>query len=148
MIEDIKKAYSEVDAILDNMAEQYVEKVPIELRKLFKEQKDTEYSPNIRVEVPLDEQSLMRKTVAILAMLNLDYWCESEEEKQALIQLYKTNDRIVEASIEKYGVESLFKQPKTKEEKVSDNTIKELVEVKQESFIKKILRKISSLFKK
>lgn len=146
-MEDIKKAYCEVDAILEHMEDIYVTKIPSELRQLFKEQKNDEYIPQIDWNIPLNEQNLMRKTIAILAMLNLDYWCEDEEERQQLRQLYKNNDKVLEDSVEKYGVESLFKQPEIKEDKVSD-TRTELVEVKQESFIKKILRKISTWFKK
>ena len=92
-MEDIKMAYCEVDIILGQMEEEYVNKVPSELRKLFKEQKRKDYLPEIKADVPLAEQNLMRKTIAILAMLNLNYWCEDEKEKQDLIQMYAENDR-------------------------------------------------------
>ena len=36
-MEDIKMAYCEVDIILGKMEEEYVNKVPSEIRKLFKE---------------------------------------------------------------------------------------------------------------
>ena len=42
-MEDIKMAYCEVDVILDQMEEKYVNKIPSELRKLFKEQKRKDY---------------------------------------------------------------------------------------------------------
>lgn len=149
-MEDIKMAYCEVDIILGQMEEEYVNKVPSELRKLFKEQKRMDYSPEIKAEVPLADQNLMRKTIAILAMLNLNYWCEDEKEKQDLIQMYSENDKKREAELrEKYNPDNLFKKKDIEVEEVTENTeSKELIEYKKENFFKMILRKIFSIFKK
>ncbi len=149
-MEDIKMAYCEVDIILGQMEEEYVNKVPSELRKLFKEQKRMDYSPEIKADVPLADQNLMRKTIAILAMLNLNYWCEDEKEKQDLIQMYSENDKKREAELrEKYNPDNLFKKKDIEVEEVTENTeSKELIEYKKENFFKMILRKIFSIFKK
>ena len=149
-MEDIKMAYCEVDIILGQMEEEYVNKVPSELRKLFKEQKRMDYSPEIKADVPLADQNLMRKTIAILAMLNLNYWCEDEKEKQDLIQMYSENDKKREAELrEKYNPDNVFKKKDIEVEEVTENTeSKELIEYKKENFFKMILRKIFSIFKK
>ncbi len=149
-MEDIKMAYCEVDIILGQMEEEYVNKVPSELRKLFKEQKRKDYLPEIKANVPLADQNLMRKTIAILAMLNLNYWCEDEKEKQDLIQMYSENDRKREEELrEKYNPDNLFKKKDIEVEEVTDNTeCKGLIEYKKENFFKMILRKIFSIFKK
>ena len=149
-MEDIKMAYCEVDIILGQMEEEYVNKVPTELRKLFKEQKRMDYSPEIKADVPLAEQNLMRKTIAILAMLNLNYWCEDEKEKQDLIQMYSENDKKREAELrEKYNPDNLFKKKDIEVEETTENTeSKELIEYKKENFFKMILRKIFTIFKK
>lgn len=149
-MEDIKMAYCEVDIILGQMEEEYVNKVPSELRKLFKEQKRMDYSPEIKADIPLADQNLMRKTIAILAMLNLNYWCEDEKEKQDLIQMYSENDKKREAELrEKYNPDNLFKKKDIEVEEVTENTeSKELIEYKKENFFKMILRKIFSIFKK
>lgn len=149
-MEDIKMAYCEVDIILGQMEEEYVNKVPSELRKLFKEQKRKDYLPEIKADVPLAKQNLMRKTIAILAMLNLNYWCEDEKEKQDLIQMYAENDRKREDELEeKYNPDNLFKKKDIEVEEITDSIeSKELIEYKEENFFKKILRKIFSIFKK
>lgn len=149
-MEDIKMAYCEVDIILGQMEEEYVNKVPSELRKLFKEQKRMDYSPEIKADVPLADQNLMRKTIAILAMLNLNYWCENEKEKQDLIQMYAENDKKREDELrEKYNPDNLFKKKDIEVEEVTENTDnKELTVYKKENFFKMILRKIFSIFKK
>lgn len=148
-MEDIKMAYCEVDMILGQMEEKYVNKIPSELRKLFKEQKKMDYSPKIKADVPLEEQNLMRKTIAILAMLNLNYWCEDEKEKQDLIQMYSENDRKREEELrEKYNPDNLFKKKDIEVEEIESTESKELIEYKKENFFKMILRKIFSIFKK
>lgn len=149
-MEDIKMAYCEVDIILEQMEEEYVNKVPSELRKLFKEQKRRDYLPEIKAEVPLAEQNLMRKTIAILAMLNLNYWCEDEKEKQDLIQMYSENDRKREEELrKKYNPDNLFKKKDIDVEETTENTeSKEMVEYRKKNFFKMILRKIMWLFKK
>lgn len=149
-MEDIKMAYCEVDIILEQMEEEYVNKLPSELRKLFKEQKRMDYSPEIKADIPLADQNLMRKTIAILAMLNLNYWCEDEKEKQELIRMYSENDRKREEELrEKYNPDNLFKKKDIEVEEVTENTEStELIEYKKENFFKMILRKIFSIFKK
>ena len=43
--------------------------------------------------VPLEEQEISEKTTAILAMLMLNYWCESPEQKQELTDMFNENER-------------------------------------------------------
>ena len=92
MNSDLTKAYAEVDKILSFMEIQYVEKVPRKLREVFKNEKIKDYDPDIKKDIPLNEQNLERKTYAILAMLDLNYWC-SNEEKQELMRAYSNNDK-------------------------------------------------------
>ena len=77
---NIAKAYSEVDSILEEMDKTNVEKIPIKLRKMFKEEKDAEYQKKIDINAKIQRKELEPKTLTILAMLYLNYWCESEEE--------------------------------------------------------------------
>lgn len=93
MKNDLYKAYAEVDEILSFMEDVYIDKIPKKLRELFKNERLEDYKPNINPKIPLDEQKLQKKTFSILAMLNLNYWCEDEKEKQDLIAIYAENDR-------------------------------------------------------
>ena len=96
------------------MEEKYVEKIPYKMREMFKNNRLNGYDPVIRPEKPLDEQNLQRKTFAILAMLNLNYWCEDEEERQKLIAIYAENDKKREAGLrEKYNPDNIFKKKET-----------------------------------
>ena len=150
MENELLKAYAEVDKVLSFMENKYVEKIPKKMREMFKNEKLEGYNPSINPKVPLDEQDLQRKTLSILAMLNLNYWCESEEEKQELISLYAENDRKREDELrEKYNPDNLFKKKDIEVEETTDSTeSKELIEYKKENFFKMILRKIFSIFRK
>lgn len=150
MENDILKAYAEVDKILSYMEIKYVEKIPKKMRELFKSEKLQGYEPKIEKDLPLDQQNLQRKTLAILTLLNLNYWCENQEEKQELIKAYSENDKKREKEMrEKYNPDNIFKKnnaAKEMEKVTEDVTL--LVEYKEESFIKKLLNKIKRLFKR
>lgn len=148
MENNLLKAYSEVDKILSFMEIRYVEKVPKKIREMFKNEKLQDYEPNIDKNIPLEEQQLERKTLAILAMLNLNYWCENEEEKEELIRAYSNNDKKRNEELrEKYNPDNIFKN-KNKEREVEQITeeITAIAEYKKENFIKKLLNKIKRLF--
>ncbi len=150
MENDLLKAYAEVDEILSLMENIYVEKIPKKMRELFKNEKLDGYEPKINAKIPLDEQNLQRKTLSILAMLTLNYWCKDESEKKELIALYAENDKKrAEELREKYNPDHLFKK---KEQIVEDNEIKQentqLIEYKEQNIFKKILNNILKFFKK
>lgn len=149
MESNLAKAYAEVDKILSFMEIEYIKKVPKKLRELFKREKLKNYNPNIEKNIPLNEQNLERKTYAILAMLDLHYWCNNEEEKQELLRAYSNNDKKRQEELrEKYNPDNIFKN-KTKEiEQEKEEETTTLVEYKEESFIKKIIDRIKRLFKR
>ena len=150
MENNLLKAYAEVDKILSFMEIKYVEKVPKKMREMFKNEKLQGYEPNIDKNIPLEEQQLERKTLAILAMLNLNYWCENQEEKQELLRAYSDNDKKREEELrEKYNPDNIFKN-KNKEQDAEQETdkITSVVEYKEKNLIKKLLDKIKRLFRR
>ena len=83
MVMENMLAYAEIDEILNLLEDDYRERVPKKVRDFFKEEKIKDYHPEIDIEKPLIEQNLKRETMVLLAILNLNYWCENEEEKTA-----------------------------------------------------------------
>ncbi|MBR3324909.1 MAG: hypothetical protein IKG14_02535 [Clostridia bacterium] len=151
----LARAYAEVDNILSCMETRYVDKVPKKLRDIFKYNRLKGYNPIISKDIPLNEQKLERKTFAILAMLDLQYWCENEVEKQELLKAYSNNDKKHQEELnQKYNSDDLFKNKvkKVREDVEKDEIINKeniaLTEIKEDSFIKKIIKKIKLLFKK
>lgn len=147
MEENIFKAYAEVDKILSLMEIKYIEKIPIKLINFFKKEKLKGYEPNINENIPLDQQNLQKKTLAILAMINLNYWCETEEEKNELIKIYKENDKKKETELkEKYNTDNLFKNRKKVEDCSTTNEVS-LIEHGKQSFASRIFNKIKKILK-
>ena len=140
-----KLAYAEVNTILNHMDKKYVIKIPQKLREFFLENSlDNNVVFNPRI--PLEEQELQKETFSILAMLNLNYWCESEEHKQELINTYKEQDIIKEEkSRELYNPDNIFKNKR--EARGGENTNLP-VEIKKETFFKKLINFIKGLFNK
>ena len=146
MENELCKAYAEVDEILALMESEYIEKIPKNIRDMFKTERASGYNPVIQVNIPLDKQMLQRKTFAILALLNLNYWCEDEVERQKLIEIYAENDKQREAELrEIYNKDNLFKNRQEKDQ--IDNNSK-LMKIDDENIIRRIIRKIMKFFKK
>ncbi len=139
---NLKKAFSEVDMILDLIDSEMKNKVSANFIKFIKEEKDNNYKPNINPELPLEEQNILPETIDILALLKLNYWCNEEEKKELLKVLNKNEQQFQKEAKEKYDIDKLLKTNKTKEiinlpEKVeSENFIKKLIK-----FIKNIIWK-------
>lgn len=148
MENNLSKAYTEILLILSYMEQKYIDLIPKELLELFNEEKDKNYQPNINPNISLAEQNLQRKTLALLAMLNLNYWCK--DEKEEMLKIYSENDKKIEAEMrERYNPDNLFKK---KEKEEQNNEVKqentELIEYKEQNIFKKILNKIMKFFKK
>ena len=147
MKNDLYKAYAEVDEILALMESEYIEKIPKKMREMFKKERPNDYNPLIQIDIPLEEQKLQRKTFAILAMLNLNYWCEDEEEKQELIKIYAENDIKREEELrEKYNPDNIFKNRKDIQQ-IEKNSLS-IIEYREQRFLHKIIIFIKRFFKK
>lgn len=150
MENSLSKSYTEVLLILSYMEQKYVDMIPKKLLELFNEEKDKNYQPNINPNISLAEQNLQKKTLALLAMLNLNYWCVDENEKKELLKMYSENDKKLETEMrERYNPDNLFK----KKEKVEQNDeakeeSTEIIEYKEQNIFKKILNRIMKFFKK
>ena len=148
MILDTMMAYSEVYKILNLLDEEYKERVPAKVRAFFEEERLKDYEPAINADLPLTEQNLKRETIVLLAILNLNYWCDTPEEKQEILDELSNNEKEKQELLEKYNPDNLFKN---KQQNINDETIQagnELVVYKKTNFITKLLNKIKQLFKK
>ena len=142
-----KIAYKQLITILNNMEPEYKEKIPKKLMKLFEENSAEDYEFHLDLTRPLQEQELNSKTLALLAMLNLNYWCETEEEKQELIKHYTENERKYQEELrKKYNTDNIF-QKNNKENKQEETTEQQVALVEhRESVIRKLINKIKSIF--
>ncbi len=134
-----KEAYVEVVEILKHMNRKYVDKLPKKLIEFFKDNSSPEYK--FILDVPLQEKKLKKETVNLLAMLNLNYWCEDEDHKKNLLTKYHQNEiKLKEELLEKYNYDNLFKAKKVPMQ-INQNSEEECISLIQykESFFRRII---------
>lgn len=144
MVMENMLAYAEIDEILNLLEDDYREKVPKKVRDFFKEEKMKDYHPEIDIEKPLIEQNLKRETMVLLAILNLNYWCENEKEKQRFLNELDKNEEEKKELEEKYNPDNLFKK---KQDESTENNL-QIVEYKKPNFIQILLTKIKKILKR
>lgn len=144
MVMENMLAYAEIDEILNLLEDDYREMVPKKVRDFFKEEKIKDYHPEIDIEKPLIEQNLKRETMVLLAILNLNYWCENEEEKQRFLNELDKNEEEKKELEEKYNPDNLFKK---KQDESTENNL-QIVEYKKPNFIQILLTKIKKILKR
>lgn len=143
MENNLRKAYSEIYEILNLMESEYTDKVPDKLKKLIISEKDNSFKPNIKIDIPLESQNLQKETLTILAILYLNYWYESEQEKQELIKLFDSVDRQKQ---EKYSIDNIFKKRQNTLDTIEDIDTS-LIEYKENIF-SKLINKLKRLLKR
>lgn len=148
MIIDTMMSYSEVYEILNLLEEEYREKVPKNIIKFFEEERLKDYKPQIVIDVPLIEQNLKRETIVLLAVLNLNYWCATPEEKQEVLDELTKNEKEKQEFLDKYNPDNLFKKRQENKQEYSAQKEISVIEYKKPNFIQKLLNKIARFFKR
>ena len=141
-----QEIYSEVYSILNLLGESYIKKLPVSLFNMIKEEKRQDYNPKYDSEINLEQQSIKRETLSMIALFHLNYWCNSDEEKNELKTLLKTNEEKHQAEIrEKYNPDNLFKKRSLQQEESTITNEVAMVEYKEPLF-KIIINKIKKIF--
>lgn len=149
---NIQETYSEVYCILNMLGENYIKRLPNSLYKIIRDSKSSTYNPQYSKEKSLNEQNIKRESLSMIALFHLNYWCNSNEEKEQLKQLFKNNEEKHQAEMrEKYNPDNLFKNKNNND--VSTDKIVEpqnisMVEYRKQGIFKRILDKITRFFKK
>lgn len=141
-----QEIYSEVYSILNLLGESYIKKLPVSLFNMIEEEKRQDYNPKYDSKINLEQQNIKRETLSMIALFHLNYWCNSDEEKNELKILFKTNEEKHQAEIrEKYNPDNLFKKRNLQqEENVVMNEVA-MIEYKEPLF-KRIINKIKIIF--
>ena len=69
-MKNLRRSYSEIYEILNLIEEPYRNRIPKKFYDFINLRRDRDYHPEIRIDVPLEDQGLMEDTIAILAMIN------------------------------------------------------------------------------
>lgn len=115
-----KETYSEICEFLGLIGNKYVSKIPSKLVQLFEENQSKDYIPHINPNIPIKEQSLKEDTLAIIALLNLIYWCEDEDEINRLKEIYRSKENIYQEKLkEQFNTNNIFKNKQSKPKKTN-----------------------------
>ena len=89
------------------------------------------------MEIPIKDQNLKEETLAIIALLNLQYWCKDEREKKRLQIIYAQNEKEYQNKLyEKYNPNSIFKNKQIIEENESTDLP---IEIKSKNLFVKLI---------
>ena len=111
-MKEYEEACMEINEILEFLDEEEVNKIPYELRELFKKVELKNYNPHIDSSKSLDRQELKKETKDILAYLYLNYWCDETEKKEVNKILYKNFEKKQLELSKKYNPKDIFKNRK------------------------------------
>ena len=143
---ETRQAYSEVNKFLELIGEEMASKIPLKLRNFFEREMDKNYNPIINKDIPINEQRLKRKTIMILASLNLQYWCEDENRKEELRKIYSKNEEIYNKNMKQsFSFNSVFEKETKSSEKIEEINNQSIVKYK-ESLFTKLTTKILNIF--
>lgn len=113
---EYQKCFVQLEEILNHIREEDLKRIPYEIRKAIREQKDKQYKWNYDKTKSLSQQNIDRKTIAMLSYLNLEYLV-SEEQKEVLERMHKLNENKAEEEKEKkYNTKELFKHKRKEQE--------------------------------
>lgn len=140
--------YSEVYAILQILGQNYINKLPNKLYEIIEKEKSNTYNPTYDSIDNLASLNIKKESISMIALFHLNYWCNSEEEKQNLKNIFNENEIKHQTSLkEKYSTDNLFKS-KTKSNTEIENQEIMLIQEEQENIFKKIFNKIKKFLKK
>lgn len=132
-MESIETTYAEVYNILNVLGDKYKNKVPKKFIEFLDDNRNKDYSLKID-EKNYESINISRDALTIISILNLNYWVESEDEKQALIEKYKKNDEEFQEKINRYKdidwLKSSHKEnTETESNRIENEKINQSVEV-------------------
>lgn len=134
-----ENTYTEVYEILSYMDKITVMKVPVELLKFIKDNRNENYKTLIDKNDIFNLRNISDETRHVLAWLDVNYWM-SEEKKKHLKEIYYKKQKSF------YDSDNILKNENNKKaQQLSNNT--EIIEYK-ESILFRIIKKLKKIFEK
>ncbi len=98
--DDLKTAYAEVLDILNYIGSDYISLIPDDTMQLFERECDKDYLHKLKADSrDATSKEYSEEALAIIAYLNLKYWCEDDAEKKYYKDLYLSNPRNLDANL-------------------------------------------------
>jgi len=149
MEDNYPKAYKEIIEILKYVPEESVNKIPKEMRDMFGAKQLKTYTFQIDTEKTFEEQEILEETKAILANIFRDYWATDYQKAKIIEKENQDREELERQKREKYNPKDIFNNiiiNQNVQEQLSEEYNKNLPMEVKESFYKKIINFIKSLF--
>ena len=90
---NVSRVFSEVYSVVIALGEDIVSRVASDVWEVIVTCRDTDYQPIIHQDKRLDEHELLKETFDMIVLLHLEYWCDDDEERDALVRMINENTR-------------------------------------------------------
>ena len=144
-------AITETLHYLKGINQEDINKIPNKFMIFLKENALNNYSCNFDYNKPLKELNLTNEAKGLIAMICLNYWCETEEQKIKFRNHLNINEQAYQEELKrKYNIDDIFekKEIRNNEEIISENINKLPAEVKKENIFTKLLNCLKEFFNK
>ncbi len=147
MIDEIyKNSFKEVYDILKNTDQELLAKIPTKFMDFIKDNMNTDYQTNIKTDLEIDKQTLLKETESILSLIYRSYWATDEEKQNFKL---KDNEELLKAEELKKSqykdIDEIFQKRKNLNNVTLDNN---MMVVYKENFITRFFKKIANIFKR
>lgn len=143
------RAYTEVLEILKHIPEDELERIPKSELQFYEDNCDKNYKYEYNQELEVDKQAISKEANTVIVALYMNYFA-NENQKGIIEKILKQNS-IEEEKIknEKYDVNKIFEKNQNEQNVIgSGENLPIDISKNQDNFIKRIIKKIKSLFKR
>lgn len=139
--------YSEVYSLIKLFGYDYERLLPDKVKEKINMKRNKNYNPQYSMDIPLEKQNIHSDSMAILANIQYNYWCRTENEKKQFLNELKQIDIDSEKKLrELYNPDNIFKKNNQSMQKNTEEVA--MVEVKELKWYKKVFEFFRKIFKK
>ena len=144
-------AIAETLHYLKGVTQDDINKIPNKFMSFLKENASEDYRCEFDYTKPLNELNLKNETRGLIAMICLNYWCETEEQKMKFRNHLSKNEQHYQEELrKKYNIDDIFKKKKISNniETSSENINKLPIKVENENIFKRLFKSLMKFFNK
>ena len=144
-------AMTETLHYLKGITQKDLNKIPNKFMLFLKENASNSYYCDFDYHKPLNELKITEEAKGLIAMICLNYWCETEEQKIKFRNHLNVSEKAYQEELKrKYNVDDIFKKKDfSNNENIGFESINNLpFEVKNENIFKKLLNRLKKIVNK
>lgn len=106
------RAYSEVYVFINALGDDYKNTISPKLYETIEKHRDLSYTPDFDLSQDITTETFSKEALALIAALNLKFWCKDQDERNRLMRQYQANNEIVKRKEEKEAYDHMFRDLK------------------------------------